>query len=255
MPTVSVIVITKNEEQNLRECLASVQWADELVVVDAGSDDRTVEIARKFTPHVHVRPWDGYGAAKNFALSCCTSDWILWIDADERVTESMRTEMAESLKSVSDDVAGFTMPRLANFLGRWIRHCGWYPGRVTRLFRKTAGRFSEERVHERLLLEGQTLPLKSDLLHFTDRDLAHYFEKYNRYTSLAAEELSERGARFGACMTILRTLWTFLRMYILRLGFLDGTAGLILSVSSASYVFTKYAKLWERQQQQRETQA
>ncbi len=254
-PFVSVIVITKNEERNIRECLTTVGWAKELVVVDAGSEDQTVAIAKEFTPHVHVRPWDGYGAAKNFALACCTSEWILWLDADERVTPDLQTEIATALNSVPEDVAGFTVPRLANFLGTWIRHCGWYPGRVTRLFRRSAGRFSEERVHERLLLSGKTLALRSDLLHYTDRDLAHYFDKYNRYTSLAAEELQERGVRFGATATVLRTLWTFMRMYVIRGGFLDGTAGLILCVSSASYVFTKYAKLWERQHQQRETRS
>jgi len=252
VPTVSVIVITKNEERNIRDCLMTVRWADEIVVVDAGSTDRTVEAAREFTSKIFVRPWDGYGAAKNFALSQCVSEWVLWLDADERVTDGLQKEIRQALASVPAEVAGFSVPRLAMFLGRWIRHCGWYPGRVIRLFRKPGARFSEERVHERLYLEGQVELLHSDLLHYTDPDLTHYYEKYNRYTSLAAEELAERGVRFRILSLIVRPWWVFVRMYFLRLGFLDGIAGLILCKASAAYVFTKYAKLWERQMSRKE---
>jgi glycosyltransferase involved in cell wall biosynthesis len=243
--SLSAIVITKNEEKNIRECLESVKWVNEIVIVDAGSKDRTVEIAKEFTRKIFNCPWDGYGAAKNYGLSQCTGDWVVSIDADERVTPELQKEILSVLSSADQKVAAMSMPRRANFLGTWIYHCGWYPGRITRVFRRSAGRFTEERVHEGLKIQGVTVSLHSDLLHFTDPDLKHYFEKFNKYTSLAAEELTERKKRFSLVKLVLNPFWVFVKMYIFRLGFLDGIPGLILCVLSANYVFTKYAKLWE----------
>jgi len=245
MSTLSVIVITKNEERNIRSCLKSVQWADEIIVVDAGSLDRTVDIAKEFTQKIFSRPWDGYSAAKNFGLTQCTSEWIISLDADERVTPELQKEILDRLTSVDQKVTALSMPRRANFLGKWINHCGWYPGYVTRVFRRSAGRFTEEKVHERLEIYGETIPLHSDLLHYTDPDLRHYIEKFNKYTSLAAEEMAVHKKRFMLIQLIVNPAWVFLKMYILRFGFLDGIPGLILCVLSANYVFTKYAKLWE----------
>ena len=242
----SVLVITKNEERNMAACLASVAWAKEIVVVDAGSTDATVEIARTMTSKVFVREWDGFGPTKNFGLNQATGEWVLWLDADERVTETLRDEMLQAMRAAATEVTGFSVPRRANFLGRWIDHCGWYPGRVTRLFRRQAGRFSQHRVHERLELTGTVMQLHADLLHYTDPDLFHYYEKFNRYTSLAAEELETRGATFHVRDLVIRPLWTFVRMYVVRRGFLDGVPGLILCACSAGYVFTKYAKFWEK---------
>jgi glycosyltransferase involved in cell wall biosynthesis len=243
--TFSAIVITKNEERNIRECLESITWAHEIVIVDAGSTDRTVEIAKEFTSRIFHRPWDGYGAAKNYGLSQCTGDWIVSLDADERITPELRKEIFSALSSADQTVAAMSMPRRANFLGTWISHCGWYPGRITRVFRRSAGRFTEERVHEGLEIQGATISLHSDLLHYTDPDLKHYFEKFNKYTSLAAEELKERKKIFSLVKLLVNPLWVFVKMYFFRLGFLDGIPGLILCVLSANYVFTKYAKLWE----------
>jgi glycosyltransferase involved in cell wall biosynthesis len=243
--TLSVIIITKNEERNIRACLKSVQWADEIIVVDAGSMDRTVDIAKEFTQKIFSRPWDGYGVAKNYGLLQCTGEWILSLDTDERITLELQKEILDRLSSVDQKVAALSMPRRANFLGKWINHCGWYPGRITRVFRRSAGRFSEEKVHERLEVQGVTVPLKSDLLHYTDPDLKHYFEKFNKYTSLAAEELTENNKKFVLGKLIINPFVVFIKMYILKLGFLDGIPGLILCVLSANYVFTKYAKLWE----------
>lgn len=244
--SVSVIVITKNEEKNIIECLSSVKWADEIVVVDAGSTDSTVQKVRKFTRKVFVRPWVGYGAAKNFALQRAKSEWILWIDADERVTDSLRDEIRGIVGSAHAFFNAYTVPRKANFLGRWILHCGWYPGRVTRLFRKGTGRFTEAKVHERLMIRGEEGQLISDLLHYTDPTLVGYFEKFNKYTTLASEELVESGRRFSLGQITFRPAWMFIKMYFLKRGFLDGVQGFILCVLSASYVFTKYAKLWEK---------
>jgi glycosyltransferase involved in cell wall biosynthesis len=244
--SISAIVITKDEERNLRDCLQSIQWVNEIVVVDAGSKDQTVEIAKEFTQKIFIRPWDGYGAAKNYALSQCTGDWVLWIDADERITALLKAEISNALATVPDSIAAFSMPRLANFLGSWIHHCGWYPGRITRLFKRSTGSFTEDKVHERLLVQGTTVALKSDLLHYTDPNLTHYYEKFNKYTSLAADELISRGKRYSLLKLMANPLLIFIKMYFVRLGFLDGIAGLILCVGSANYVFTKYAKLWER---------
>ncbi len=244
--TLSVILITKNEEQNIDACLASVRFADEIIVVDAGSTDATVKKAKRLTKKVFVRPWEGYGAAKNFALNHATGDWIFWIDADERVPEALQTEIAAVVESSAGLFDAYSVPRRANFLGRWIRHCGWYPGRVTRLFRKGSGTFTESKVHERLVVEGKEGMLHSDLLHYTDPTLKGYFEKFNKYTSLASDELAGEGREFDIGQITIRPVWTFFRMYVLRLGFLDGIQGFILCVLSACYVFTKYAKLWER---------
>lgn len=244
MTPVSVIVITRNEERNIRECLASARWADEIVVVDSGSTDGTVAAAREFTPKVLERSWEGYAESKNVALGQVRNPWVFWLDADERITPELAQEI-EMTVSGSPAHAAFTVPRKAYFLGRWIRHAGWYPGRVVRLFRKDRAGFSADRVHERLIVNGSIGALRSDLLHFTDPTLEHYFAKFNRYTGLAAEDLAATGRRPSVFRMITNPLWTFLRMYVVRRGFLDGIPGLILCVLSAGYVFTKYAKFWE----------
>lgn len=249
MSALAVIVITKNEEQNIGCCLDSVRWADEIVVVDANSTDRTVEIAKKYTGKVFIRPWDGYGAAKNFGLAQCTADWVLWLDADERVTPELHAEIEQSTASATAGIAAMSMPRRANFLGHWIRHCGWYPGRVVRVFRRLEGKFTTANVHEKLEVDGEVLALHEDLLHYTDPTLTEYFDKLNKYTSLAAKDLTENNRKFTWIRLVLNPCWVFIRMYILQLGFLDGIPGLILCALSACHVFTKYAKLWEHSNQ------
>jgi glycosyltransferase involved in cell wall biosynthesis len=244
--SISALVITKNEAENIRDCLASLQWVDEIVVVDAESADGTVAFARAFTDKIFVRPWAGFAAAKEFALAQCTGEWVLWIDADERVTPALRDEIIAALGR-NPAAVGFEMPRLANFLGKWIRHGGWYPGYVLRLFRREAGRFNEKQVHEGVQIAGEIGRLKNHLLHYTDSNLQQYFEKLNRYTSLAAEELHRRGRRFHLWDLLLRPGWFFFRMYVLKVGFLDGVHGFILALLSAMHVLTKYAKLWEKQ--------
>ena len=245
MATLSVIVIAKNEEHNIVDCLELVSWAKEIVVVDGGSDDKTVELARRFSQKVFIKPWEGYAEAKNFALQQCSGDWILWLDADERVTKELSEEIKDILGQEVTGIVGFEISRKAFFLGRWIRHCGWYPGYVLRLFRRGSGRWVDKRVHEHLEIEGDTRRLNSDLLHYTDPNLWHYLEKFNRYTTLAAEELTARNEPFSLSQLILRPMWLFVKMYFLKLGFLDGVQGFILCVLSSCYVFTKYAKLWE----------
>lgn len=222
-----------------------MRWAKEIVVVDGGSNDKTVELARRFTRKVYIKPWEGYAASKNFALQHCTGDWVLWVDADERVTKELGEEVQATIAGGVAQCVGYEVPRKAFFLGRWIKHCGWYPGYVLRLFRRGAGEFSNHKVHERLEIEAEVGRLRSDLLHFTDPNLWHYFDKFNRYTSLAADELLARGGRYRLSQLIVNPIWVFFRMYFLKMGFLDGVQGFILCALSACYVFTKYAKFWE----------
>jgi glycosyltransferase involved in cell wall biosynthesis len=245
MPRLSVITLTLNEERNITECLESVRWADELIVVDSGSTDRTEELARLYTPLVITVPWRGYGAARNAALTQATGDWILWLDADERVTPALAGEIRRYVDHDVAEIAGYAIARRAYFCGKWIRHCGWYPSRVVRLFRRGSGSFSETNVHEQLILRGTAAHASNDLLHFTDPDLQHYFTKFNLYTSLAARDMREAGRRFRLWDLLVRPAYQFFKMYVLRLGALDGLHGFILCAVSAAYVFVKYAKLWE----------
>jgi len=245
MATLTVITITLDEERNIEACLDSVRWAGERLVVDSGSSDRTAELARAAGARVLSIPWKGYGETKNIALNEAQGEWVLWLDADERVTPELAAEIRQAVARNDPDMAAYTVPRRASFLGRWILHSGWYPGRVTRLFRRSKGRFSVQRVHEGLVVDGPVGALRADLEHYTDPDLHHYFRKFNRYTTLAAEELHAAGRRFRLTDVILRPPFQFFRMYGLRLGFLDGFPGFILAVVSAGYVFVKYAKLWE----------
>lgn len=241
----SVIVITKNEERNIRECLESVRFCDDVVVVDAESTDATVSIAKECGATVIVRPWTGFAAAKQFAVTQTKHPWVLWLDADERVMPELQREL-EQLVPVEPSAAAFTVARRAYFLGRWIRHSGWYPGRVARLFRKDRARFNDASVHEGLAIDGTIGELKNDLIHLTDPNILHYFSKFNKYTSLAAADLAAKQRTFAISDIIIRPWWQFMKMYFFRRGFLDGKEGLLLALFSSAYVFTKYAKLWER---------
>lgn len=243
----SAIIVALNEEINIETCLKSLQWVDEIIVViDDRTTDRTEEIARFYTSHVFVQEWQGYSGSKNFALSKATGDWIFWIDADEEVTPNLQTEIQKAIRQ-GKKYAGYEIPRLAFFLGRWIRHSGWYPGYVLRLFQRSKAQFNQALVHEGVQLTGEVGRLKNPLLHFTDRDIANYYRKYDSFTSLAARQMAERDRKFRIVDLLFRPLFLFIKMFILRAGFLDGLQGLILAVFSANYVFTKYAKLWERQ--------
>jgi glycosyltransferase involved in cell wall biosynthesis len=245
MATLSVITLALNEEHNIAECLSGVQWANELIVVDSGSVDKTVEVAKRFTDKVLRVEWKGYGATKNFALQHASSEWVLWLDADERVTPELAKEMQSLLDRNEASVGGYTVARRAFFLGKWIRYGGWYPGRVMRLFRRGKARFTETNVHEQLVVDGDTGALRNDLLHYTDPTLYHYFDKFNKYTSLAAKDMMARGRTGSLVDLLLRPPFMFTKMFLFRLGFLDGIHGFLLAIVSSLYVFVKYAKLWE----------
>ncbi len=242
----SVIVITKDEERNIRDCLESVRWVQDLIVVDAESSDRTVDIARSFTSKVFVRTWEGYASTKTFAISQTQFEWVLWLDADERVPFELAEEIRAIVSDPVNDCSGYEVARRTFFLNKWIQHCGWYPGYVVRLFKKSHAQFSSSKVHEKLNVAGRTGRLRHDLFHYTDDTLFHYFSKFNRYTTLAAEDHLEGGKRVSLCDLLVRPPFLFLKMYILRLGILDGVHGLVLSLLSAAYVFVKYAKIREQ---------
>ena len=245
MATLTVVTLTLNEERNIAECLETVRWADQVIVVDSGSTDNTILVAERFTKDIMRIEWKGYGHARNRALEQARGDWILWLDADERIPADLGNEIRSILKADAPGIAGYDVARRAYFLGKWIRHCGWYPGRIVRLFRRGEAQFSETRVHEQLSVDGPIGHLRHDLLHFTDADLDQYFRKFNRYTTLAAEDLHGAGRSAGVLDLIARPPFMFFKMYVLRGGFLDGIHGLILCSVSAAYVFVKYAKLWD----------
>jgi glycosyltransferase involved in cell wall biosynthesis len=244
VPRLSVAVIALNEEERLRACLESVVWADEIVVVDAGSSDKTVAIAREFTDRVVFHAWRGYGAQKNVALAQCTGDWILSLDADERVSEALRTEIAATLGGDPAE-AGFAVPRRNMFQGRWVRHGGLYPDWQLRLFRRGRGAFVERAVHESVRVDGPTGRFRGALIHESYRSLGDAVARLNRYSDLAAMELAAAG-RGGTLVDLLvRPAWRFGSMYVFRAGFLDGWRGLVLAALYAHYVFLRAAKVRE----------
>lgn len=240
----SVVVVTKDEEQRLRRCLESVAWADELVVVDAESCDKTLEIAREFTDRVWSRPWPGFAAQKNFALAQATGDWILSLDADEEVSAELREEIPRIL--VGGDRTGYRVSRRNVVWGRWIRHGGLYPDWQLRLFRRGRGRFVERAVHESIVVDGDVGRLRGPLVHRSYEDVSDFVIRADRYSTLAAEEWSQSGRPVRLTDLVLAPAGRFLSMYVVRAGFLDGWRGFLLAVLYAYYVFIRSAKAWER---------
>lgn len=246
MAAVSVTVITLNESTNIEACLASVAWADERVVVDSRSVDDTADRARACGATVIVRDWPGYAAQKNFAAGAATHDWILSIDADERVSPELAQEIRRVVNG-SADVAGYRIPRVTWHLGRWIRTTDWYPDYQLRLYDRRRASWKPRRVHESVLADGAVADLSRPLEHYAYRDVHHHVETMNRYTTLAAEEMAAagRGARWADL--VVHPPAAFLRNYVLKQGFRDGVAGFVISAMNAFYVFLKFAKLWALQ--------
>ncbi|HTT13112.1 MAG TPA: glycosyltransferase family 2 protein [Burkholderiaceae bacterium] len=241
MPRLSVALITFNEERNLAACLRSVSFADEIVVIDNASTDRTREIAREFGARVlEVQDWPGFGPQKNRAVDACTGDWILALDADERVEEPLRAEIEQALARADFDV--YAMPRRSTYCGRYIRHGGWWPDYVTRLFRRGSARYSDARVHERLVTERPVGRLRAPLTHFSFRSMEQVLGKMNQYSSESARMLGERGRTPGLASAIGHGIAAFLRTYVIRLGFLDGRHGFLLAVSNAEGSYYRYVK-------------
>jgi glycosyltransferase involved in cell wall biosynthesis len=242
----SVVVVTRNEEERIRACLESASWADELIVVDAESSDKTSTIARELTDHVFVRPWPGFAAQKNFGLERAHGDWILSLDADEIVSAELRREIAAILDDGGPH-AGYAIPRRNVFWGRWIRHGGLYPDWQLRLFRRGRGWFGGRTVHESVTVDGSVGRLTGHLEHRSYRDVADFLERADRYSTLAAGEWLAAGGRARPFVDlVMRPAGRFLAMYVARAGFLDGWRGFLLAVLYAYYVLMRSAKVWER---------
>lgn len=243
MDKLSIIIITKNEAENIRACLESVKWADEIIVVDSGSVDATVEICRELGVQVHQHDWPGFGMQKNRALSYATQEWAFSIDADERVSVELKEQLINAMKNGSKD--GFYVPRLSQFCGRFIRHSGWYPDYVLRLFKRTRGRFSDDMVHERVILEGVAGRLTSPLLHYSYLNEADVRRKTEQYAKAGALQMLKKGKTATFADAPLRAGWAFIRTYFLRLGFLDGVAGFNVAKMNTRTTYLKYHQLRE----------
>lgn len=239
----SVVLITLNAAAQLSECLASVAFADEVVVVDSGSTDGTAEVAAKFGARVLQKEWLGFGPQKQFAVAQAANDWVLCLDADERVSPELAASITRELQAPGAKV--YRMARCNRFLGRWLRHGEGYPDWSPRLFDRRHARWSDDAVHEKVLYEGTAGTLQGDLLHDSAEDLRRYLEKQNRYTTLAAEALHARGRRAGMAHLLFSPLLRFFKFYVLRLGFLDGLPGLVHIAIGCTNSFMKYAKLQE----------
>lgn len=246
MILLSAVIIAKNEEANIRRCLESVKFADEIIVVDSNSTDRTAAIATEFGAKVFTRPWQGFGPAKQEGVNQARGLWILSIDADEIVPQELASEIKHKINS-SNGCSAYYLNRKTMFLGRWILHCGWYPDHVLRLFQKSAGNFDNAIIHEKVETKGRTGHLNANLLHYSHPDLESYLSKFNRYTTLGAEEAYRQGKRAGWWNLFIRPPVSFLKHYIVNQGFRDGLEGLILSGLSAMAVLVKYAKLYVMQ--------
>lgn len=244
MPRLSVTLITRDEAPNVEAALQSVVWADEIVVVDSGSTDATTTLARRYTDHVVVREWRGYAEQKNYAASLASADWILSIDADERVTPELAGEIRAQLAE-EPAAGGYRIPRVSWYQGRWIRSTDWYPDYQLRLYDRRAGRWLQRRVHESVAVDGPVGTLRHELQHYSYRNLSDHLARMDRYTDLAAEQMLAEGRRAGLLDLAVHPPLAFLRNYVLRRGVIDGRLGLMISLMNAYYVFLKFAKLWE----------
>lgn len=243
----TVTVITYNESEHIAAALDSVAWADEIIVVDSGSTDGTAEIARGKACRVIVRPWPGYSDQKNFAADQASNDWVLSMDADERVTPALASEIREVLQR-GPEVSGYRIKRVSRYLGRWIRTTDWFPDYQLRLYNRHAGRWNGLRIHESFrLTQGTPGRLSGEMEHYAYRDISHHLQKIDTYTTLIADQWVADGRRTSPAAIVLHPAFAFFRNYILRRGVLDGTTGLIISMLNSYYVFLKLAKLWERQ--------
>ncbi|HUI96078.1 MAG TPA: glycosyltransferase family 2 protein [Xanthobacteraceae bacterium] len=238
----SAIIITKNEEANIAACLDGLAFCDERIVVDAGSTDRTAEIAAQKGARVVAHDWQGFGAQKNFALSLAQGDWVLSIDADERVSPALAREIAHAIAAGRAD--GYEIPRLSSFAGREMRHSGWLPDYVLRLFRRGKARFSDDLVHERVICGGPVARLSEQLAHCSVTRLEEAISRIDRYSTAGAAMLVASGRRVPFWRGITHGLWTFFRVYVLRLGFLDGREGFLLAVANAEGTYYRYMKAW-----------
>ena len=246
---ISACVTTFNEEHNIERCLRSLDWCDEIVVVDSFSRDRTVELCKQFTPRVYQHEWLGYIGQKNLIRGLATHPWVLFVDADEEVSPALKSEILDELRQHDGRIAGYEFPRMVNYLGRWIRHGEWYPDIKLRLFQKDKGRSGGQEPHDQVLVNGPVKRLGGQLHHYTYDDIHDHLETMNRFSSITAQEKFKAGGRARWVDMVFRPFLRFLKGYVMRLGILDGRRGFLIALVSAFGVAMKYAKLWELQLQ------
>ncbi|MBK7378294.1 MAG: glycosyltransferase family 2 protein [Ignavibacteriales bacterium] len=240
---ISVIIITKNENQNITDCLNSVKWADEIIIIDAESSDNTIELAKKFTDKVFIRKWNGYSDQKMYALSLAKNEWVLSLDADERITDELKNEILFSDLSIAD---GYKISRANYFLGRLIRGCGWSHDYQLRLFRKSKTKVTERMVHEGFIIDGKISELKSSMLHYSYRNFHDAMNKINQYSTLEAQEKYQR-KKVNGFTILLNPFIAFVQFFIFRKGFIDGAHGLLVSIMHGMTKMMMYIKMWELQ--------
>ncbi|MCB1475412.1 MAG: glycosyltransferase family 2 protein [Rhodobiaceae bacterium] len=242
-PSISAIIITLDAAAHIESCIRSLSFCDEIIVVDSGSTDGTQGLAEALGAKVSYNAWPGFGPQKQHALSLATSPWIFSIDADEQVPEELAGEIAAAVSSGTAD--GYEMPRKSHFLGRWMRHSGWWPDHVLRLARREKARFSTDIVHERMIVEGSTARLHGALLHFPIETLQDAYAKINRYAEAGARKMVAAGKRPGFGAAFGRAFWSFFSTYLLKRGFLDGREGLINALVHADQTYQRYLRAWQ----------
>jgi glycosyltransferase involved in cell wall biosynthesis len=249
--SVSAIVVCFNEEERIEECLESIRWCDEIVVVDSFSTDATPEICRRYTNRFIQRPWPGYRDQKAYAHLQATKEWVLLVDADERVPSALRDEIKDALTRDGGVYSGYAVPRLVYYLDRWWRRGGWYPDYDVRLFKRERATWGGTDPHEKILVDGKVSRLKNPLHHLSYRNIEDHIRRINRFTSISSKELRDQGGRWRLSDALLRPAARFFRSYIVKRGFMDGFAGFYVALTAAVYVFLKYAKLWEIELEER----
>ena len=242
---ISAIVVCFNEQERIRDCLESLRWCDEIVVVDSFSTDLTPEICRGYTDRFIQREWAGYRDQKALAHSQATKDWVFLVDSDERVTAELRNEVENALVQDNGRYAGYAVPRLVHYLDRWWRRGGWYPDYDVRLFRRDRATWGGSEPHEKILVDGAVRRLRNPLHHYSYRNIEDHLQRINRFTSISSRESKKQGGRWRLSDALLRPAARFFRSYVLKRGFMEGFAGFYVAVTAAVYVFLKYAKLWE----------
>lgn len=243
---ISVTIICKNEEKNIEDCIRSVLWADEIIVVDGYSSDKTVDIAKRFTDKVFQNVWNGFAEQRSYALSKTSNEWIMPLDADERCTEELKTEIMNIISKKNIEESGFIIPRKTYFLNKWIKNCGWYPNYQLRLFKKEKVKVTDRLVHEGYEVNGKTGKLQNDIIHYTVNSIFEYLDKINQYSSLSAKEkVNRKKVKFNDIF--LRPVIAFIQQFIFKKGFLDGVYGLMVTNFDVMTKMLTYMKMWEMQ--------
>ena len=242
---ISVCIITKNEENAIANCISSLSWANEVIVLDSFSEDRTLEIAKKMNARIYKRKFDNFAQQKNVCISYAKYEWVLSVDADEVVTENLSRQILQLLNNENIKYNGYKIPRITLYLNQWIKHSGWYPNYSIRLFKKNSGKFCSSAVHEKVIVTGKVGKINFPLLHYSYRNISEHINKINFYSTLIANEKFSQGESSSVLWAILKSISKFILTYFWRLGILDGKVGLIISVLGGYYNFQKYIKLWE----------